>query len=188
MEEETKDKEKIESKDSSEAPKPQSPPTLIELMSNINKNLEELKPTGKIKKWKLPFKARVGKSKAKKNWVGTIMINENSTLDMCKLPIDEGVIQKDGVPHLATTDYIMYWKNKPVLIVPKWSIEPISPRKIYEDSVRNKTLSAGFKLIANFLEKGQLDNKKKMGLAPIIILGILAAVGYFLYKSGAFGG
>lgn len=161
---------------------------LVNLLKDIRQKLEKKDDKENVKAWKLPFKARVGGSKAKKNWIGVIQVNENKNLEMYKVKIDEGVIEKDKVPHLATSNYVLNWKNKPVLLVPSWSVEPYCPQKNYEEAVNKKTLSAGFKLLANHLEKGQMENKKKLGLTPIIVIAVLAAIGYFAWKSGAFGG
>jgi hypothetical protein len=155
------------------------------------KELEGTKEPDKIKKkfWRLPFKAKVGRAKARKNWIGVIKLNENGSVDPFKCKIDEGVIvDKDGNPHVATADYVWFWKRKPVIIVPSWSTEPISRKYLQEAAERDKTLVLGHRLIINAMEKGQIDAKKKGGFGAIIVIGVLAVIGYLVYKSGAFGG
>ena len=172
-----------------EVKKPDEEKSIRELITEIKGNQEELKKKKEIKPWRLPWKARVGKAKLKKNWVGVLELNENKSLNPYKVKIDEGIIENaNGVPHIATAEYIWYWKKKPVIIVPNWSTEPVSGKALMDKAVREQTLSVGRKLLKNHLERGQLETpKKKFGAAPIIIILVLAAIGYFIYKSGAFG-
>lgn len=163
--------------------------SLLDLLKKTLKNQEEEKKKGNIRKWKLPLRARVGPMKRRKNWVGVIQVNENKGLEFYKVKIDEGIIEsKDKTPHVATPNYMLNWRRRPVMIVPSWSTEPFDPSINLAEAEKNKTLSLGYRLLKNHLEKGQIQNKKSFGgFGMVIILVIVAAVGYYAYTSGAFG-
>lgn len=173
-----------------EEDKPKEEPKSIAEQLNDIKGLLKEEKEAKKKKFRLPWRARVGKAKVKKNWIGVWRLNENRTITPFKTKIEEGVFEdKEGSPFLGMSEYVWYWKNKPIIITPSWSFEPIGSKRLTEDAVRLQTLNVGRKLLKNHLERGQMETaKKKFGMGPIIIIGVLAVIGYFIYKSGAFGG
>lgn len=164
------------------------PTNLRDTLQKINENLETLTKEKKVKKFKLPFKAKVGKNKAKKGWITVCFIDENRCVDFFKTQIDEGVIEdKKKIPHLATTEYMLNYKNKPMLIVPAWNIEPFAPDKDHEEASQKDGLTVGWRLLANHLESEQIKHKGSANWMWII-LGILAVGGlaYYGFKQGWF--
>jgi len=159
--------------------------TLKDEIRKLNENFQELVKKKEAKKFRLPWKARVSKKRAKEGYAGICYINENRSVNFMKVPIKEGTIIINGTPHLATTDYMLNFKNKPFLIVPSWNTEPFSPVENLEEATANKKTTYGYRLLLNTLKSEQLETKKKVGTAIIIliILAILAG-GYYLLKGG----
>lgn len=139
------------------------------------------------KKFKLPGKARVSKSKAKNNYVTVCFINENREVVFKRVQIKEGTFIHDDTPYLATTDYMLTYKSKPFLIVPAWSIKPFSPEQNYDQATREKNTTVGYRLLLNTMKNEMVSTKKKINIAVIlIILGIIGAVAYFGSQGGLF--
>lgn len=159
--------------------------TIRDLLEELNDNLKE-KP--KVKKgFKIPFKSKVSGSKAKKGWTTALVIKENRNVDFQKYLIDEQSIVVDGIPRIVTPEETLYYKGKPFVIVPNWSVKPFSPEKNYEEAVRNQLTSQGYKLLLNKLKSEAIKPKKSVsGLVGIGIVLALAALGYMAYKGGWF--
>jgi hypothetical protein len=142
------------------------------------------------KKFKLPFKARVSNSQAKKGYVGVIRINENGVISPSKEPIVEQTIMVDGVPRLASPDYVLKWKvgtkTFPVVILPSWSVKPFSPSEDFERSMKDGSNTKGYKLILNRMKLSLVEASKK-GLGKLgWIFGavVLIIIGYALISGG----
>ena len=101
---------------------------LREEIEGISKKLDELTEKKKVKKFRLPFRARMGRKKIKDGYVIVCYINDNREVTFFKKPIEEGTIMHEDTPYLANTSYMLSYKRKPMLIVPSWSIEPFSPQ------------------------------------------------------------
>jgi hypothetical protein len=162
---------------------------LSDLLKSIDEKLEHaLIKEKKLKKFKMPYSGRVSTGRAKTNWVSICYIQNNGVVKFVRAHISEGVITIDGTPHVAMTEYVMNYKNKPFIIVPEWSATPFSPRTDRDDAEKEKRLSIGWKLMANYLEQQQIKPKGMGGSAWIWIVVILAicGLGYYAYQSGAF--
>jgi hypothetical protein len=153
----------------------------------INENLEEIKELlkenkeeKKEKKWKLPFKAKVSPARAKQGYVGVLKINENGYITPSKEKIEEQTIMVDGVPRLATADYILHLNKNPLIILPSWSVEPISPSKSFEVSMNNGTNIKGYKLLMNKMKLATVEGKKQVGSWLKWVIG-LVLVGIIIY-------
>ena len=157
-----------------------------DLCYRIAERQEELGKAKEIKKFKMPGVVKLPKSKIKKNWVTAIMINENRTMDAIRVPVEDGTIKIDGIPRIATTDHIISWRGKPVVILPSWSIKPFSPEENYEKSVREQMTTTGRKLVIAKMKRDTIDPKKgSFGMIGwIIVLLVVAGVGYYLFKGG----
>ena len=159
----------------------------------INENLEEIKDLlkeekkEKEKKWKLPWKAKVSPARAKQGYVGVLKINENGYITPSKEKIEEQTIMIDGVPRLATADYILHLKKHPLIILPSWSVEPISPSKSFETSMDNGTNIKGYKLLMNKMKLSIVEGKKQMGGILKWIIGLILAgiIVYAVVTGGA---
>jgi hypothetical protein len=159
---------------------------LKDRISEMEKTIEELSTKSSNKKFKLPFRAKLSKVAIKKNFITILLIHENGNLQFLKTPIVNGTIDIEGVPRIATADYTTFYKGKPFMILPAWSLKPFSPADNYEDTVQKDLTTAGRRLI---LERMKLDaiKPKKMGFGIIgwVILGIaVVGVGYYLIRGG----
>ena len=146
----------------------------------------ELKEKKEVKEFRLPWKAKVGKAKAKKNWVGILKINENGNINASKQQIIEQTIVIDDVPRLATANYVLRWKKYPVIIMPSWSTEPFSPVANKEKSLEDGSNIAGYRLLMNRM-KLNVDVKKGLGgnwWKWLLGIGLAAIIGYALITGG----
>jgi hypothetical protein len=167
--------------------------------------VEEKHWWGGKKKVKLPRK--VSKGQAKKNWVTVWTINENGHLNPSKKQIDEQTIMIDGIPRLATNQYIMFFKNRPLIILPSWSVEPLpvrpkifvqegekvdtdnlpfNPKQNLEESFVNGTNTKGLKILLAKMLKETVNPKKPMSNILKWGIGIALAgiIGYALISGG----
>lgn len=145
-------------------------------VKKLNENFSKLLESGKKVKAK-----KLSRSEMKKGMVRYIFINENGTIDVKKVPIDEGTTFLDKTPRLATADYQLTWDGQPTIIQPAISAEPFSPKTFYERVKDEKMLAVGYKLLAHRAEMGQIKGKKSMP-GWIIFAGIIAliVVGYLV--------
>lgn len=160
--------------------------SIKEMIRKIAERQEELSKAKEIKKFKMPYAFKLPTSKIKKNWVTAIIINENRTINAIKVPIEDGTIKIDGVPRISTTDYILYWKNKPIIILPAWSLKPFSPEENYDKAVQEQMTNTGRKLLIAKM-KHDIIVPKKMGFGMIgwvILALVVAGAAYYLFKGG----
>lgn len=158
---------------------------IVRLRKTMETSDEELK---KEKAFKLPGKARLSKSKLKKNYAIVAFINENKQVTFTKEQIKEGTIIKDGCPYIATPEYMLHYNGKPLIIQPSWSVEPFSSQRSMEEAAQEKRLSVGYRLLLNAMKSEVIAAKKKMNIVFVIIgLIVLAGAAYFIItKSGGF--
>jgi hypothetical protein len=161
----------------------------------IQDDIKEIKaniiPEKKEKFFGLPFKAKVRNKKAKNGWVGILKINENGFITGSKQQITEQTVMVDGVPRLATPDYILKLKKGfntyPVLILPSWSVEPLkpfSPKENYEESLAKGSNIAGYRLLLNRMKLSTVEGgvKKSLGwMAWLIVLGLVGVIIYAIF-------
>lgn len=155
-------------------------------LKEIKSLLKQAEEAKKTKKFKLPFGKKVGTAQAKKNWILTIKINENGHLNFLKHQIDEQTIMEEGVPRLATNQYVLFYKKTPVIILPSWSVEPYSPTQEFKKSLENGSNTAGYKILMAKMLKETVSPKKEMSgiIKWIIGLGLAALIGYALITGG----
>ena len=152
-------------------------------LKKLNANFDQLLSSGKMKKFKLPSKGKMSKTDLKNNYATVIAIGDNREIKFAKAQINEGTINFDGIPRIATTDYMLSYQGKPAIILPNWSVRPFSPVENYSQEVKEKMTSAGYKLLINRIELGKVADKKKFGnwwIFPLI-LGVIV-IGYILLK------
>ena len=93
----------------------------------------------------------------------------------------------DKVPRIATAEYIVHVKKNPIMVLPSWSVQPISWKEKFKSSLSDGSNIAGYQLLANRMELNQADvTKKKMKgwvgwVFGIVILGIIA---YAFFSGG----
>ena len=159
---------------------------LNERLKTIEAKLDDNKPKKKEKKFKLPFGKKVGKGQAKKNYVTIMKINENGNIDFKKSQIQSQVIMEDGVPRLGTPDYVLRWKNNPMIILPSWSNEPFSPSNQFEKSLEDGSNIKGYKILLAAMHEESIGKKKQIGNLFKIFLGfgLAAIIGYAFLTGG----
>lgn len=155
--------------------------SLRDEIDKLNKNFDDMTSKKEVKKFKLPFGGRVNKKKVKDGWASLCVVNENRAVKFIKAPIKEGTIMLDGAPVIATTDYMLNYKNRPFMIIPSWSVEPFSPSQNLDKAAAEKKLNVGMRLILNRLKSEQIKAKAtfSMGLVILILIIIGAAIYYF---------
>lgn len=149
--------------------------------------IAEGKKKPKDKKFKLPFRGKVGKGKVKKNWATYLIINENREVDFKKFQIDEQTVVIDGIPKIATPEEMLTYKGKPFVIQPSWSVKPWSLTDSYDQAMRDNYMAQGYRLLLNRMFSEALKLKKKIsGLVIFIVIVAIVIVGYLVTKGGFF--
>jgi len=159
---------------------------LKEEIVKLSQNFEQMVKKKEVKKFRLPFSAKVGRKRAKDGYTAILYINENRGIKFLKAPIREGTIMVDGVPHLATTDYMLHYKNKPFLIVPSWNTTPFAPSDNMDQAISKKTTTAGYRLLLNTLKSEQIKQKPKISFGIIIVILLAIAAGVYYFTQGGF--
>ena len=146
------------------------------------------------KKFKLPFKAKLGAAKLRKGWVTVLYLNANKNISFGKYIIKDGVVKVNGLYYEAAAENIMIYKNKPFLILPEWNEKPVAPNTIknpyksfspsenFKEASENKTLTMGQRYILNAFETDAIKPKMKLSGSLILWIIIIAAAGYFILK------
>ena len=163
--------------------------SIKEVINELSSKLDSLVEQKKAKEWKLPWSARtgMGTKKKRKGYIVVMNIGLNKAVSFYKVPIQEGVIDVDGTPHVVRPDDILLWKNKiPMIVQPEWSEKPFKVRESVEETIANNEGTEGYKFIMNYLLRSQITQKKSIPVG-YIIFGVIAIVGlgYYLLKSGA---
>ena len=153
---------------------------------------DKLEKKKKEKQPRLSWKARAGNRKQAQGFVGIWKINENGFITPSKAKIEEQTVMIDGIPRLATPEYVLRYKKGfrtfPLIIQPSWSVEPFSPTRSYNQSMLNGSNAKGYKLLMNRMKldtvgklKGQMGGMLKwiigLGLAGIILYAIITGGG-----------
>lgn len=138
----------------------------------------------KPKPFKIPWKAKVGKTQSKKNYATVMNILENGDVNFTREQIDGQTIIVDGVPRLATGDVILRYKNKPLIVLPNWSVKPFSLADNYAEVEKQNMNIRGYKILLNKMKQEAISAKKKfaMGVGMWIILGlVIIGAGYYFF-------
>lgn len=164
--------------------------SLKETLAEIAANQRELLEKKKVKKWNIPFTARIGMGKKAKRRGKVVFMNigQNKAVTFIKAQLDDGVAMVNDVPHVVEPDDILIWKNKiPLVIQPQWSERPFSAKDHYDKTIAAQQHSKGWQYIMNYIYKTQIKAKKNVPIGLIVIGGLaLIGLGYYLIKSGAF--
>lgn len=151
----------------------------LDQMLDMMKELKDEKQTKKEKPFKLPFMSRVGKGAAKKNFATVMVISENRNVDFKKMQIIDQTIMLNGVPRLAAGEFVLNFKNKPLIVIPEWSVQPLSPSENFKNSLINGSNSAGYRLLMARMQTEAIKLGKKIGgwgisIGVLVIGGIIA--------------
>lgn len=164
---------------------------LKESIKDIEDKLNLILPQekeAKKKEFKIPRRAKVKGSKIKNNWVTVMKLNENGSYAWEKQPIKDQTVIVDGLPRIATADKVFMDKKTsrdPLIILPSWSVEPISKASLLKAVDEDGGNTVGYRLLLEVMKREVLAAKKKMNIA-LIIGGVilLAVIGYVAFKGG----
>ena len=65
--------------------------------------------------FKIPVSKKVRSAQVRKNFITVMKINDNGAIEFKKAQIDEQTIMDDGIPRLATANYILTYKRTPIV-------------------------------------------------------------------------
>jgi len=153
--------------------------SLKDIMKKNNELLNRLLTTDGVKNLKLK---KLGKGQRKKGYINYLFIRTNGEIEPLKVPATEMTTLIEESPRLARPEEILSYKGTPTIIQPEWSSKPFSMVDNYEDTVRDKMLSAGYRLLALRSEQGNIKSKAKMSGGMIFgIIVALIVVGYLIF-------
>ena len=152
--------------------------SLKDIIKKNNELLNRLLITEGVKDLKLK---KLGKGAKKKGYVNYLYIHENGEIEPLKVPIQEMTSLIEESPRLARPEEILSYQGNPTIIQPSWSSEPFSMVNNYEQTIKDKMLSAGYRLLALRAEQGNIKPKKKIsGTMIFFIIVAILVVGYLV--------
>ncbi len=143
------------------------------------------KLTGKNKpkkEFKLAGRIRAGwKSKLKKNYVLIFRVRTNGEVIIHFAPINNEMvyIEDIGTYHMANTEFMLRYKNFPAIILPEWSLKPLSLSEHFKKTTEKQESALPQKVIINAMKMAGL--KPSMAMRGKTILWVLAAAVAGLY-------
>ena len=153
--------------------------SLKDIIKKNNEILNRLLNTEGVKNLKLK---KLGKGAKKKGYVNYLFIHENGEIEPLKVPIQEMTTLVNESPRLARPEEILSYKGSPIIIQPSWSSSPFSMVDNYEQTIKDKMLSAGYRLLALRAEQGNIKSKKKIsGMVIFFIIVAILVLGYLLF-------
>lgn len=145
----------------------------------------EVKGTKDEKKFRLPFSSKVSKAKAKKGWVTYLILNDNMNAEFKRFKIRDQTTLVDGIPRLARPHEVFFYKGKPLIIQPSWSVKPFNAEENLQKTIDEKQGTQGYRLLINRMETEAIKDKKTFSFGWLfVILAVLGAGLYFAYKAG----
>ena len=155
-------------------------------LDELKKKFEEIESKGKRKKkFRLPFKARIGKRKMREGYVTILIIRDNGNLDFTKEPIIDATFKLNDTIHYLDEESIFYYKGKPFIIQAKKKLTQHNPKKSDKEPLEGKNETYGQKYVMARMESDKLTLKKSMGwgmsIGAIVIVGIIV---YSLFTGG----
>ena len=136
------------------------------------------KESKRERKFRLPFKARVSRSKLSKGYITVAIINDNKSLDFIKEPIIDGTIKLSDTFHAVEDFDIFSYKGKPFVFQPKSKLNPYNPLEGQHETYGQKYVMAR-------MEGDKITTKKKIGwglsIGALVIVGIIV---YALFTGG----
>jgi hypothetical protein len=146
--------------------------------------LYKLAKEGKIRKLRIPRKAKVKRSRIKKGYIGILRIDENGNIAGEKQKVIDSTYKvKSGVYHALEGDEILFWQGKyPLVIQPSWRNSPLKIGEVTEP-VNETNIQ---KYIMARMQSDTIKPKRSFGWIWIVlvILAIVIAISYFTKKGG----
>jgi hypothetical protein len=186
------DNTKEEEKENIESPMEQKEePSMREQIKKIYDIFESIedkskKKGKKPKKFKIPQRGRVSKSKAKKGWMIIEKINENRNISFEKQQVEMEVYKTaDGIYHATDGREIFFYKGMPLVHQPGWRQNPYDPLakpSVPTENIPTQNNVYGQKPIIakmTFDTYKEANKKKGGGASLLVVLGILVG-GYLI--------
>lgn len=161
---------------------------LIDVLTvKAEKEQEEKLQTKKFNHW-IPWNAKVGKKKARQNWIIVEKIGSNGSVTYDRSQIRDGTILVDNIPRIITPGDIVFYKGKrPMVIIPDWSTTAFSKVDHFNQTQQAGYGTKGWKLIYQRMKTSMIEDKKKMsGMVIWIVIAAAIGLGYFAIKGGLF--
>lgn len=159
---------------------------LIEKVNEANEIVEKIKSGEiKVKGLKIPRKAKVGRNKIKKGWIGIIKIEENGNTSGEKQKVIDSTIRlKDGTYHATDGREKVLWNGKfPVIFQPTWRLNPINLRR--KENELNETYGQKYVMARMMKDAIKVKGKGMSGLIWLVILGVGGYILYSMFTGGA---
>ena len=134
----------------------------------------------KSKKFRLPRKGKLSKSKLKKGYLIVMRIDDNGNVDFEKQRI------QDSTYRLSTKDYhvtekkdILSYKGKPLIIQPTKKLNPYNPLE-----GKNETYGQPYIMARMLGDTIKVKSANAKGIIWIIGIAIVAYIGYSIITGG----
>lgn len=148
--------------------------------------LEDESQKKKQKKFRMPVKGKVSKSKMKRGYASVCILHENRGVKFSKEPIIGGTIRLGSTVHVVESLDVFNYKNKPFLIIPKTKDHAYNPDKPTVDPTTGKNETHGHKYIMSRMESEGLKlAKRAMGGMVIFGLIVVGIIAYYLFAGGS---
>jgi hypothetical protein len=165
-------------------------------LEDINEKLERLEKNESGKKFSMPWKVFFSRRKLlRKEYCIVLYIRTNGNTSIEILPIEDDTVKFNDKIYAACSRYTLRYKRYPLLIIKEFDTIPVHP----DDDIVNLdeefkkaellgTLATPGKLIYTRMSMEQIKPKIKLNAKVILIVIVLAVVGYGVFKYFSGGG
>lgn len=155
----------------------------MEEEKTIKDELKEIKQAikeQKKKKFRMPLITRIQRGKfKKKDYVIVCFIRTNGAATFKVMKIEDNTIKIGERFYSATSQDVLRYKRKPLLIITQWNMEPFSIKKDFEKAKEDGTLTAAQGLILTKLKMEAIKGKIQFNIKTILV--IVAVLGGLLW-------
>ncbi len=151
-----------------------SEPTLGEKVDKLTELVEGgVIEKKKVKKFRMPFRGKVNKSRLKRGYVTVVEISENNVINFRREQMKDNTIKMGDTFHAVDSEDCLIYKGKPLLIIPKKSDVPYSPNRVENNTFKQKHIMS--RMMNETLE----NTKAKLGglgmsIGAAILIGVVA--------------
>jgi hypothetical protein len=157
-------------------------PSMKEKVDSIFSKLSTLdeKQIKKLKKLKVPRRAKVSKSRRKKGYVGVLFVSPNKVIKGEKVKLEGGTYDtKDGNYHYTDGHEIVWWEGKYPLLWQRY--DKTNPTNLIPKEGDKNEIYGQDQIKLRMKSDVIKDKGKGGGMSIIIIIAVLVG-GYFLVK------
>lgn len=164
--------------------------SFVEKVNRINKliDMDEIKLEHK-KRFKLGFGKKPSRGQLKKNWIIAFILKTNGQMIVKKLRVQDNMvyIKETQTYHSVKTDDVFIYDGKfPAIILPEWSLEPVSQEMLTRQVMEQGSWSFPQKVLINAMKKAEIKQKGPIG--NILIWVVLGLGGLYLISQIITGG